>query len=254
MNRLRWIVALFSFAAFAAVSFAQSTPPDGQIGVKQSIHSTPITSLSGTLLFSPCAGSTGDIALECAEFSGGAQYVFGGINETGVAWNSLNITLSGLTGPDSVGCAVSDVFANNNCPVPIPSGTDQSVTVNFSQGTGTGVGCINTVTPSDPKNATCIVNSTLAAASNALLGTSLPYDSFIFPQQATGPCAQTFPAGAVCGTDDFVIGVGIGTQTFPTFNPLVSFAANTPEPQTLFMVGGAMIAMLLLGLRKTRLV
>ena len=254
MKSLRWIIALLCLTACSAVSFAQSGPADGQIGVKQSIKSTPITSLSGTLVFSPCAGAMGDVAAECAEFGGGAQYVFGGINETGVAWNSLNITLSGLTGPDSVGCAISDVFSVNNCPVAIPSGTNQSATVNFLQGTGTGIGCINTVTPSDPKNATCIANSTVAAFSNTFLGTSLPYDSYIFPQQSTGPCTQTFPVGAVCGTDDFVIGVGFGTQTFPTFNPDVSYSANTPEPATFVMVAGAMLAMLLLGLRKTRLV
>src|ERR1700675_925747 len=114
MKSLRWIFALFCLAACSAVSFAQSGPPDGQIGVKQSIKSNPITSLSGTLVFSPCTSSDPDVVAECAEFGGGAQYVFGGINETGVAWNSLNITLSGLTGPDSVGCAISDVFANNN--------------------------------------------------------------------------------------------------------------------------------------------
>jgi hypothetical protein len=264
MSRLRWIVATFGFATFAAASFAQSTPPDGQIGVKQSIHSTPITSLTQAITFSPCSGSVGDILAECNEFSTNPalqpQEVFGGINETGTAWNTFSITLNGLNSIDSsVGCAVTTFFSQANCvthPVTIPTGTDESVTLTFTQGSGTGIGCINTINPTDPKNNTCMVNSFLNVVNNLTHGTSLPYDLFFRPVQLNGPCTVPtgFPPGAVCGSDDFVIGIGLAGMHFVDPPTSGSLSANTPEPQTLFLVGGAMLAMLLLGLRKTRLV
>jgi hypothetical protein len=261
MRNVRWIVGLVILAACAAVSFGQTTPPDGQIGVKQSLKSTPITSLTQPIVFSACTTTaTADVIAECDAFSttpaDWPQEVFGGINETGKAWNTLSITLTGLDGTKdfSVGCAVSTFFSISNCPVAIPDATNQSVTLTFLQGTGTGIGCINTATPSDPENAACIANSTATAIGNAINGTSLPYDSYIFPMQTNGPCKQTFPAGAVCGTDDFVIGIGLNGSPFVDPPAGGDLQANSPEPQTFVMVGGAMLAMLLLGLRKTKLV
>jgi hypothetical protein len=94
MKSLRWIIALLCLTAYGAASFAQSGPPDGQIGVKQSIKSTPITSLTQPITFSACTTSaSADVIAECDAFSTTPsmwpQEVFGGINETGVAWNSL---------------------------------------------------------------------------------------------------------------------------------------------------------------------
>jgi hypothetical protein len=263
MKSLRWIIALLCLTACSALSFAQSGPADGQIGVKQSIKSTPITSLTQPITFSPCSGATGDILAECNTFSiipaDQPQEVFGGINETGMAWNSLSITLTGLNGTVdfSVGCLANTFFSISNCPVAIPAATDQSVTITFLQGTGTGIGCINTVTPTDPQNAACVVNSLVTEAGNAINHTNLPYDSYFppfFPIQTNGPCSQTSPKGAVCGSDDFVIGIGLAGSPFVDPPTGGSLSANTPEPATFVMVGGAMLAMLLLGLRKTRLV
>lgn len=234
MKSLRWIIALLCLTACSALSFAQSGPADGQIGVKQSIKSTPITSLTQPITFSACTTSaSADVIAECDAFSTTPsmwpQEVFGGINETGVAWNALSITLNGLNGTvdSSVGCAVSTFFSISNCPVAIPDATDQSVTLSFLQGTGTGIGCINTVT-SDPMNEVCEANSTQTFFNNILHGTNNPYDAFLFPVQTSGPCFQTIPKGAVCGSDDFVIGIGLNGSPFVD-PPSVALLRRTPS-------------------------
>jgi hypothetical protein len=257
MNKLRWVTLLAVLALCCSLSYADSTLPDGNIGGKSGGNSTPITSLSQPFTFSPCAGATGDVAFDCALFGTGAnapQEIFAGINETGVAWNSLSISLTGLTMTDgTVGCDGGALFSINNCPITIPA--SGSVVVNFLQGTGTGIGCFNpALSLSDPTNVACFASSTANALNNTNHGTSLPY----WNPPLLGGCNPPtfFPPGAVCGSDEFVIGVGFGGNTFnPNNIPIgLTLSANSPEPQTILLVGGAMISMLMLGLKKARLV
>jgi hypothetical protein len=267
MKNLRWIAVLGILAFCSAYALADGVPPDGAVGTARGGKSTPITSLNTTFTFSPCAGATGDVAFDCALFGGGAQEVFAGINETGFAWNSLSIGLTGLTPTDlTVGCnggANNDssppIFGSTNCPITIPD--SGSVVVTFLQGpNGTGIGCYNAALPTNaPTNVACVANSIIAFGKNKIFGTSDPYDTLglINPSLPTGcPVPPFYPPGAVCGSSEFVIGVGIDSLPFnPEFLPAGgTLIANSPEPQTILLVGGAMISMLMLGLKKARLV
>lgn len=242
MKTLRWAPILLLLSCLSVGSFAQ-TPPDGNIGTKGGGKSTAVTSLAAPLPFSSCAGaaSGSDLAFDCALF-GGAQAVFAGINETGYAWNSLAISLAGYnpsTDP-SVNCSGGTIFLK--CSVnPVGS----TLTVDFSQDGGTGVSCDLLVN-------NCVGNSA-AAAINDLNPKNpvLPYDWF-----------NCTPTGSVCGADEFVVAVGYGGNIFVT--PLSLSAslgadgalppAITPEPNTFFLMGGALLAMLILGIKKGRLI
>lgn len=227
------------FALCAVGVFAQ-TPGDGAVGVKNGGHSTGITSLGSGLTFSSCTGAAAgsDTAFDCALF-GGAQEIFGGINDTGYAWNTLTISLTGYnpTSDPSVGCSGGSDFSN--CSIAVNGST---LTVTFTQGTGTGVSCNIYVN-------NCVANSASAALNDLNGGPLLPYDSF--------PPFCSLP-GAVCGSDEFVVGIGFGGDVFNT--PLSAngaLGANgatpppiVPEPQTLAMVGAAVLGMLALALKK----
>ena len=247
-------MALGILAVCSALSLAQSVPPpDGAIGTKGGGKSTPITSLSTPFSFSSCSGATGDVAFDCALFGGSVQEVFAGINETGQAWNTLSIGLSGLNPADgTVGCDGGAIFKASNCPITIP--LSGSVVVTFLQAGGTGIGCYNpNLSLTDPTNVACFANS----AANGFYdsqhpGANLPYWN---PPQ-TGGCSPPsfFPPGAVCGSDEFVIGVGVNDLPFTSLPVGGLLIANSPEPQTILLVGGAMLSMLMLGLKKAKLV
>jgi hypothetical protein len=257
MKNLRWIAVLGILAFCSAYALADGVPPDGAVGTARGGKSTPITSLNTTFTFVPCAGATGDVAFDCSLFGPNTpQEIFAGINETGYAWNSLSISLTGLTPTDiSVGCDGGTQFSINNCPITIPD--SGSVVVSFLQGTGTGIGCFNSDLAHpllDAANQACLANSAAIALGNSQNGTSNPY----YNPPLTGGCnpPSFFPPGVVCGDAEFVIGVGINGLPFnPDFLPAGgTLIANSPEPQTILLVGGAMISMLMLGLKKARLV
>lgn len=232
------------FASYTACAFAQ-TPPDGNVGIKNGGHSESITSLATPLTFSSCAGAAAgsDTALDCALF-GGAQEIFAGINDTGYAWNTLTISLTGYnpTTDPVVNCSGGSDF--QDCSIAVSGST---LTITFTQGDGTGVSC-------DIYTNNCVGNSVSAALNDLNGNPLLPYDSF--------PPFCNLP-GAVCGSDEFVVGIGYGStngvsNAFNTpLSPNGSLGADgvppppiTPEPQTLVMVGGAMIGMMLLAMKK----
>jgi hypothetical protein len=223
-------------------AFAQS-PNDGAVGVKGGGKSTGITSLSSQLLFSPCQGATGDVAFDCKLF-GGAQEIFAGINETGFAWNTLAISLKGYnpTTDPTVSCSgfigTDNVF--QHCATSVSGST---LTITLKQGDGSGIGC------------DISVNNCLGNSLSALLQ-DLSGKSPVEPWDSVNPFCEL--PGAVCGSDEFVIGVGY--DGFPFNTPLSahgSLGANgvkppsiTPEPQTFVMVGGAVLGLLALALKK----
>jgi hypothetical protein len=258
MKSLRLTAALVVLGCCSALSFADVVPVDGGIGLKHDGHSTPITSLTQALTFSACAGAVGDVAFDCALF-GGAQAIFAGVNETGFAFNSISIGLSGYsqTSDPIVTCDGGGVF--QICSVSV---SGSNLTVDYFQGNGTGVGCINPLLPhDDPTNVACRENSRSAIYSNKHYGTDLPY--YRGPNQLTGPCKSpekeeedegSLPPGRVCGTDGFVVALGYDGKPFN--QPLsleASFTANNaPEPPTLVLFGSGMLALLLFGIKKAR--
>jgi hypothetical protein len=249
MKVMTWAGVLSLLLLCGGSSFAQVVPDDGAVGTRTGHHSDPVTSLTQNLMFSLCKGSTGVVAAECALVPG-AQEVFGGLNETGQAWNSLSIELAGLN-PNTdhtVGCDGGTLFTLNNCPITISGST---VTVTFLQGSGTGIGCFGV---GNPDNGACLVNSVSAFANN--LNKSNP----VLPWDNLFGCSSPVP-GSVCGSDDFLIFVGIDGKLFNTI-PSQDFTlianspeiASTPEPSTLVLFGSAVLGMLLLGIKKGRLV
>ena len=224
---------------------SSQTPPDGNVGIKNGGHSESITTLATPLTFSSCAGAAAgsDTALDCALF-GGAQEIFAGIDDTGYAWNTLTIDLTGYnpTTDPVVTCDGGSDF--QNCSIAV-IGTTLAIT--FTQGDGTGVSC-------DIYTNNCVTNSVNAALNDLNGNPLLPYDSF--------PPFCNLP-GAVCGSDEFVIGIGYGSTNGVSnaFNTPLSANGSlgadgvpappiTPEPQTLVLVGGAMIGMLVLAIKK----
>jgi hypothetical protein len=251
MKNVRWIAVLGIMAFCSTFSLADGIPPDGAVGTARGGKSTLITSLNSTQTFSPCAGATGDVLFDCNLFSGGAQEVFAGINGTGFAINALSVGLSGFNGEtDTLGCETSVVF--ESCSVSV---SGSSVEIQFLQGPGgTGVGCFGS-NLTTAENLACLANSAANAFSNTHHGTDLPY--YNPPGPPTFGCTPPtfFPPGAVCGTDEFVIGVGVDGKPFNTpLSNMGTLNANTPEPQTILLVGGAMISMLMLAIKKARLV
>jgi hypothetical protein len=243
----RAVAIALLFASCAVCAYAQSQ--DGNVGIKNGGHSTGITSLASGLTFSNCSEAvTGsDLALDCALFgTGGAQSVFAGINETGEAWNTLTLSLTGYnpaTDPlSSLACSGGSDF--QNCSIAVSGST---ITITFTQGDGSGVSC-------DVYVNNCLSNSVSAAANDLNGGPLLPYDSF--------PPFCTLP-GAVCGSDEFVVGIGYGSTNGVSnaFNTPLSLNSSlgadgaapppiVPEPQTLAMVGAAVLGMLALALKK----
>lgn len=262
MKLMRWAAAVFLLAGLSSFAYAQV--PDGGVGVKHSLNSLPITTLSGGLTFTPCSPtpSEPDLATDCSTY--GAQAVFAGVNETGVGWSNLSITYSGWNQSmdPSVNCDGSTFF--QHCTIvdatDCATSTVCSFTANFTQGNGSGVGCYNfSLSSNDPTNAACLTNSGNTAASNIVHTTSDPYYNPLATYTAGigctyGPTLPAYPPGAICGPSDFALTIG-GTGI--NFNaPLsndVTYAAATPEPQTLLLVGAAMLGMMFIATRKKRL-
>jgi len=250
MKSLRWLAILAVLMLCTSASFADSASPnDGKVGVVAGTKSTPITSLAQALTFSPCAGATGDVASECAAFTAGEpQEVFGGLNETGYAINELTVILTGysLSSDPSLGCDGGTVFSS--CT--ITPGAGNTLDVQFFQGTGTGIGCFGA---GNPDNVACAINSATAIKNN------LNPENPVLPWDNPFGCSSFVP-GSVCGSDDFVIGVGIDGLPFNT--PLAEYAVlgvngtpvSAPEPPTLVLFGvGSLLAMLIFGIKVRRL-
>jgi hypothetical protein len=263
MNKLRWATILTVLAFCSALSFADGIPPDGNIGAKNGGKSTAITSLTGPMDFSSCTPTDSvpvvpaDVAADCKLFlptptsplSLEPQQIFAGINETGEPWNSLAVNLMNYNpiADPTVTCDGGAIFqhcstSTSNCN---PADTVCTLTVNFLQGTGTGVKCMLGVN-------FCGINSGINFVTNLITGSSLPYNSTV--------CDTAVP-GAVCGPDEFVIGIGYGDDAEGHSNAFIqplsldaTASADAPEPQTILLVGGAMISMLMLGLKKARIV
>jgi hypothetical protein len=260
MNRLRWLLVLGILLVCTSAAFADGTaPPDGSVGVKNTNNSIPIfTTSTVTINFAACPGAGAD----CTLFGTGTQFVFGGRNESGQAWNELTVTLDLTAGDDAgntLGCATSSVFTvvGGQCGQVIGE-TQTTATAEFFQGTGTGIGCYGDNFAAD---VSCFLNSINTASMNQMNGTSNPYDAgpeAYNPETQTCQLPSGAPAGAVCGSNDFAIGLGFATnpenpngQHWVSDITTGSISANSPEPSTFFLAGGAMLAMLLFGLRKS---
>lgn len=234
---LRWLAASALTLCCSVMCLGQV--PDGGVKVSGGGKSLDITSLSSAQMFSSCTENpSADTVFDCNLF-GGAQEIFAGINETGVAWNSLSLVLAGYnsTADPTVNCDTNAAFAD--CSVAV---SGSNLIVDFSQGNGTGVGCVFGVN-------SCGENS-LAAFINDLNPKNplLPYNN---------PFGCILP-GSVCGSPEFVIGVGPDDQAFNVaLSPNFGLGANgttpptpLPEPSTWVLLAGAALALLVLGTRK----
>jgi hypothetical protein len=249
--KMRWLLIVLMCAFLGAM--AQAQVPDGGISIKGSLNSQAITSLSGPLTFSPCAGAIDpETVTDCAAFGTSTQAIFAGQNETSKAWNALDLVFMGYdpaTDP-ILNCFGNGVFGNCSiAPGPdcTATSTSCSLDVDFTQGAGTGVGCTPFVNG-------CIMGSAAAIANNLNPANPiLPYDWFCAP---LSPFTLPTPApGAVCGSPHFTVGIG-GSETLNFNTPLnlvATYAADTPEPQTLLLVGIAILGMVFLSSKKKAL-
>lgn len=263
MKLMRWAAVFFLIGSVSAI--AQAQVPDGGIGVHGSLNSVEITSLSSPLLFLNCSSSglPADVAADCKNY--GAQAVFSGINATGQGWGNLSVSLLGYdpaTDP-VVGCNGDGFFENCTNTVSHCNSGDTSctLTVSFSQGDGSGIGCYGSNLTSS-QNATCVANGIAEGLTNIAEGTSSPYfNPFATYTPGVGctytptPGTPAYPPGAVCGSNDFAItigGPGIDFNVLPDLS--ASLDANSPEPQTLLLVGSAVLGMMFLAMKKRILV
>jgi hypothetical protein len=249
MKHLRWLTTLAVLLVCTAAAFADSTPPDGAANTGQGVRSSPITMQGQAISFPTCMGSSDP---DCAAAGPGTQSVFGGLNETGVAWNELTVVLNLKQNPSNpdlfVSCSGGGLFTNygGGCNAALTP-TQTSVTLEFFQGTGTGIGCTDGgMTSSD---FTCLNNSNgiLATQTN---GPNNPYD--YYNPNGTWTCPAGLAPGAVCGSNDFFISLGATGEEWNTV-PLSGTLYFNPEPPTFPLVGGAMLAILVLGLKKAGL-
>ena len=248
MKTLRWLAIIAASLLCSAASFADGLPPDGNVGIKSGSNSTPITSTVQNFTFTSCTGS--GAPAECGLFGSGVQAIFAGINESGVAFSSLAVILNfptTITTDLSITCDAAGIFQFNNCASLTTVGKD-SLTVQFLQGNGSGIGCYDTTGAA--YDTTCLTNSIAAQQYNILHpGAALPYDNPV-----DGSCPPGQVAGEVCGSNDFVIGIGYGQgnqwNDIPTGGTLLA----NPEPPTFLLVGGAVLSMLAFGLKKARLI
>jgi hypothetical protein len=249
--KMRWLLLTLMIVALSAV--AQAQVPDGGISLKGSLNSQAITSLSGPLTFTPCPGVPPDTETitDCAAFGASTQAIFAGQNETSKAWNVLDLVFLGYdpaTDP-VLNCFGNGVFANCTI-VPgadcTPTSTSCSLDVDFSQGSGTGVGCTVGINGCALGSAAAILNN--LNPHNPIM----PYDWFCPPLYSGTPIPPPV-AGAVCGSPHFT--VGIGGSDMLNFNTPLSLTASyvadpTPEPQTLLLVGIAILGMAFLASKK----
>lgn len=250
MKSLRLLATLAVLLLCTSASFADGIP-DGKVGMVGGSDPTPITSLPSTFTFTSCSGS--GAPAECTEFptsDGTIESVFAAINETGVAWNELTLVLNfgnGLSGDvgTMINCDGGTLFSvtAGGCGTIIQAG-ETSVTLQFYQGTGSGIGCYDTSGLAYASS--CLLNSIAAQQANAL-NPNGPVNAYDNPVDTKCPPGQL--PGEVCGPNSFAIGVSL-FETPPTGGTL-----SVPEPSTPQLLGvGAMLAMLFLGLKKARLV
>jgi len=236
------------------------TPPDGDLGVLGGSNSTQITSLSFGITFLPCSDPSvsADCALIASENGGVApQELFGGVNDTGVAWNTLAVALTvptWNTGTESLSCSGGTFFSINNCSSLglVTSNNPQTVLVDFTQGTGTGIGCYD-----DEYTNSIAINADIGCFFNSIENyPNAPYDN---------PLVSSCTAPEVCGASNFVIALGYGPDSqFPTGGPNgnslpdVNAAAGAdgapvPEPPTLPCLLAGLVGILSLSLVRKKI-
>jgi len=261
MKHLRWVSIIAVMLLWVAAASAQ-TPPDGSANLKGGGKSTAITGQGQSFSFSTCAGAMDpDVIADCAAAGNSPQAVFGGINETGDAWSSLSVVLNLVQNPSDpdlfVSCTGGSIFTvfAGGCNEAL-SPTQTTVTLIFEQGTGTGIGCYNGSDPTQAAtNAACQTNGFNTLQNNILGHTTNPYTN---PSDVGDASCPGLALGEVCGPNEFLISLGgtnsEGTSTNWNSVPLSGTIYYNPEPPTFLLVGGAMLAMLFLGFKKTRTV
>jgi hypothetical protein len=234
MKILRWPATLAVLLLFAAASFADDIPPDGNTSVRGGGDPIQITEQNQSIAFSGCVP---DVP--------GCTATFSGVNATGTPWNFLALTLD-WSPPDtsdggfSIGCNGGTLFlaTGGSCGSTIPD-TITSTTVDFFQAGGTGIGCYDNGTPGNNGPPPAPPASIPTYAANCLFNYGV---GGLTPPFSPTNCSP----GVVCGPDAFTI-----TLTDFQDTPLMGSIAYNPEPATFTLVGGAMLGMLLLCFKKT---
>ncbi len=145
MMIIRRCVTVLTLLAFsAALSYAQA---DGGIGGHAPARSYAATSTNFTVPGFSCSGATGDVALDCAEFTGGVQEVFPFYNQSGTPFNSLTIDLqfTAANVNQTVGCTeafIAPTFTGSNCLGGVTVPSSGLVVLTLTQGlNGIGISC-----------------------------------------------------------------------------------------------------------------
>ena len=131
----RCLMLLTLMACCAALSYAQSLPPDGGVGGHAPAKSQGVTSNNFSLTGYSCMPSA--TSPDCSAFPGGVQEIFSFYNQSGTPFNSITINLQfdPSNAGDYVGCTLANIaptWTQANCltGVLIPSSGD--VTLTFS--------------------------------------------------------------------------------------------------------------------------
>jgi hypothetical protein len=259
MRSAKWVFAAVLTLLCTGIAHADTlTPPDGIVGVKGGSGSEQITTLEFPLTFLPCVGATGSVLADCNLFGTGTnapQEIFAGINDTGTPWDSLDVelTLPTWTAGNVLNCDGGTFFSINNCAqlsseLAPGSTTPQTVTIDFSQGSGNGIGCFDNI------NSNSIAqNANWECGVNSFVNYNWGHPKGLYDNPWASSCGNT--PDEVCGGSDFVIALGYGgsTTTFPTL-PIGDVAAATgatiPEPSSLLQLLTGLAG--LLGLRFLR--
>ena len=258
MRFAKWVFAAVLVLSCSGIARADTlNPPDGIVGVKGGSGSTQITTLEFPLTFLPCQGASGSVLADCNLFGTGPtapQEIFAGINDTGTPWDSLDVelTLPTWTGGNVLNCDGGTFFTVNNCAQLsselVGSTTPQTVTIDFSQGGGNGIGCFDNINSNS-----IAIHGNVECAANSFVNYNFGSPTGLYDNPFASSCGNT--PDEVCGGSDFVIALGYGgsTTTFPTL-PIGDVAAATgatiPEPSSLLQLLTGLAA--LLGLRFLR--